>query len=131
MRILIVEDDFVSRRIMEEFLTPYGNCDVVDNGAEAIKAFELSLEEKKPYDLVCLDIMLPEMNGHEALKKIREIEKKQGIACLDGTKIVMTTALGDHENIIRAFREQCEAYIVKPIEKAKLLSTLKELELID
>lgn len=131
MKILIVEDDFVSRRILQQILSPYGVCDIVTNGVEAINAFTLALEEQEPYDLICLDIMMPEMNGQEVLKEIRKIEQEQGVFGLDCVKIVMTTALGDSENIKRAFREQCEAYLVKPIDKKKLLNMLTQLGLID
>lgn len=130
MRILIAEDDIVSQSILEAFLTPYGICDLTKNGRKAFEAFKTAWEEGKQYDLLCLDIMMPEMSGQEVLRKVREYERNEGIAGLDGVKIIMTTALSDAENIRKAFREQCEAYLVKPVEKAKLLSALSELGVI-
>ena len=121
MKILIVEDEFVCRHVLQELLSPYGECDMAVNGKEAVDAFESALAGNRPYNLVCLDIMLPEMDGQEALKKMREIERKYQIGGLDGVKIIMTTALEDFDNIKRAFIEQCEGYLVKPIQEKKLL----------
>ena len=130
MKILIVEDEFVCRHVLQELLSPYGECDMAVNGKEAVDAFESALAGNRPYNLVCLDIMLPEMDGQEALKKMREIERKYQIGGLDGVKIIMTTALEDFDNIKRAFIEQCEGYLVKPITREKIITQLKELSLI-
>lgn len=130
MKALIVDDDFVCRKVLVKFLSEYGECDVAVNGKEAIEAFKNALNENTPYDLVCLDIMMPEMDGQDALKQIREYEQEKGIFGFDCAKVIMTTALNDPDNIKTAFREQCEAYIVKPVDKEKLLNKLKELELI-
>ena len=131
MKTLIVEDDFVSRRLLQVILTPYGPCDIAVNGAEAIEAFRLAWQEKNPYQLICLDIMMPELSGQEVLKAIRNIERELAIDWEDGAKVIMTTALHDNDNIKQAFQEQCEAYLVKPIERKKLLQQLRELQLID
>ena len=130
MKSLIVEDDFISRRLLQKILEDFGSCDIAVNGEEAIEAFILANNEKAPYDLICIDIMLPGMNGQEILKKIREIEEKEEIMGLDGVKILMVTALSDKDNIINAFKSGCEAYIVKPIEKSKIVEEIKKLELI-
>jgi len=130
MRTLVVDDDFISRKILVTLLSKYGQCDVAINGKEAIDAFKMAWDEKDKYDLICLDIMLPEINGQEVLKAIRHYEEQKKIVGSDGVKIIMTTALGDSDNIKAAFREQCEAYLVKPIEKQKLLDKLMQLGLV-
>jgi two-component system, chemotaxis family, chemotaxis protein CheY len=130
VRILIVEDDFASRRLMQKLLSPYGACEVVVDGEEAVGAFTASLENEQPYDLVCLDIMLPRMDGQQVLKRIREEEERRGILGRDGTKVIMTTALSDTRNIISAFHSQCEGYVTKPVSRERLLSEIKELGLL-
>jgi two-component system, chemotaxis family, chemotaxis protein CheY len=81
------------------------------------------------YDLVCLDIMMPGMDGQETLKRLRAIEAELGVAAADRTKVIMTTALEDHENVMSAFSNACDGYVVKPIEKRKFLETLQEIGL--
>jgi two-component system chemotaxis response regulator CheB len=130
VRTLIVEDDYASRKLFRAILVPYGRVDVAVNGREAVESFQLALEEGSPYDLVCLDIMMPEMDGQQALKMIREIEEERGILGGAGAKVVMLTALGGQEQVRLAFREQCEGYLVKPVTRDRLLRTVRELGLI-
>jgi len=131
MKILIVEDDFISRRILKEILAEFGNCDVVVDGEEAIQAFQLAHEEKAPYDLICLDIMMPNMDGHEALSRIREFEKERSISGASEVKVIMVTALDDPKTVFKAYyRGGATSYIVKPIEKEKLVEELRVLGLI-
>ena len=131
MKYLIVEDDFAGRRLLQRYLSDYGQCDIAVDGKEAVEAFRQALEENEPYDLICLDIMMPNMDGRDALKAIRQIENERGIRGLDGVKVIMTTALGDSKNVVGSFREGCEAYIVKPIEKKKFLGEMEKLGLIE
>lgn len=130
MKILIVEDDFASRKLMQKFLSPYGACEVVVDGEEAVNAFKESLEKEEHFDLVCLDIMLPKMDGQQVLKNIRAMEAARGIHGQDGAKVIMTTALSDTSNIISAFRSQCEGYVTKPVSRQRLLTEMRELGLV-
>lgn len=129
MRILIAEDDQTSRLLMQGLLKPYGSVDLALNGKEAVAAVRRALEAGTPYDLITLDIMMPEMDGQEALKGIRALEEAQGILSSDGAKIMMTTALGDMKNVSSAFHGLCDAYLIKPIRKAMLLTELQRLQL--
>lgn len=131
MRTLIVEDDFTSRLLLQRILLPYGEAHVAVDGEEAVKAFSSALEAGQPYDLVCLDIMMPKKDGHEVLREIRGIEGKRGVLGLDGAKVIMVTALNDSVNIMASFVSQCEAYIVKPLDKNKLLKEIRLLGLIE
>ena len=131
LKILIVEDDFVGRKLLFKHLSAFGEVDLAVDGAEAVKAFYMSMLKKTPYDLICLDVMMPEMDGQEVLKSIRETEIRHGIRPGLGAKIIMTTALDDTESIMKAFREQCDGYLVKPIKRGALLSTMQDLGLID
>ncbi|MEA3396674.1 MAG: response regulator [Chloroflexota bacterium] len=130
MKTLIVEDDFTSRLLLQELLKSYGPCHIATNGSEAVEAARRALEADEPYHLVCMDIMMPEMDGQEALRQIRQQEEAQGILSTEGAKIVMTTALGDMKNVGEAYQSLCDAYLTKPIQKAKLLEELRNLKLI-
>ena len=131
LKILIAEDDMVSRRLIKKILSSYGECDVAVNGNEAVQSFNIALKEENPYDLVCLDIMMPELDGQHALRKIREIEKSKGIKEGDGVNIIMVTALDDPKNVITAFKKHgAIGYIAKPITKESLLGEIRTLGLI-
>jgi len=130
MKILIVEDDFTSRLLLQELLKSFGSSHIAVNGKEAVEAVRIALEANAPYDLICLDIMMPQMNGQEALRQIREQEESRGILSTFGAKVLMTSALDDTKNVMDAFRSLCDAYMTKPINKAKLLEKLRELKLI-
>jgi two-component system chemotaxis response regulator CheY len=131
MKVLIVEDDFIARRLLQNMLAKHGVCDIAINGVEALEAFELGHKEEAPYDLICLDINMPELDGHAVLKGIRKRENDRGIQGLDGVRVVMITGLDDKDNVLSAFREGCEAYVTKPIEKEELFSKLRGLGLIE
>lgn len=131
MRILVVEDDFTSRRVLTRILEPYGNCDVAIDGEEAVEAVRLALEGEGNYELICLDIMMPKMDGQAALKQIRALEDTHGILLGEGAKIIITSALHDSKNVMEAFRSQGDGYIVKPYVKAKVLAELGQHGLID
>jgi two-component system, chemotaxis family, chemotaxis protein CheY len=130
MRTLIVEDDFTSRLLLQKLLEPYGECHIAVNGKEALDAFRLASRGGYRYDLICLDIMMPEMDGQTVLKEIRSLERDARIPEGDGVKILMTTALKDGKNVMTAFRELCDAYIVKPIDRSKLIESLHKSGLI-
>ncbi|MBQ2258509.1 MAG: response regulator [Lachnospiraceae bacterium] len=127
MRILIAEDDFASRKVILKFLSVYGECDVTVDGMEAIDAYMMALEEGDPYDLVCLDVMMPIMDGYQALKNIRAIEKEHNIPEEKRAKVIMTTALNEEKNVKKAFELGCTVYCGKPIDMARLKSTLDKL----
>lgn len=130
MKILIAEDDPTSRKLMQHILSPYGQCDLAVNGKEAIKVFLKALDYGPRYDLVCLDIMMPEIDGQDVLKKIRQVEEDRGISSFACAKVIMTTALSNGENVLEAYRSKCEAYLVKPVDKQKLLEELQTLGLV-
>ncbi len=129
MKILVVEDEFVSRTILTKILSAQGECHVAVNGQEAVDACKIALDEGEPYDLICLDIMMPELDGQAALGQIRELETEYKIRLGDGAKVVMTTALGGKDSIMRAFRETCDGYLIKPFERAALMELLVTLGL--
>jgi len=130
MRILVVEDDFGSRRLMQKLLEIYGDVDIVIDGEEAIDAFKLAWEENKPYGIIFMHIMMPKIDGQQALQAIRKIERSIGIASLDEVKVVMTTVLEDPKNVFEAFRTGgATSYLVKPIDREKLKQEMLKLQI--
>lgn len=130
MKILIAEDDFASRNAIKNFLKQFGECDITVDGMEAIDAFMMAQESGEPYDLVCLDVMMPVMDGYQALKGIRDIEKEKGVSAKNAAKVIMTTALNEERNVRKAFEMGCTVYCAKPIDLDRLKKALVKLELI-
>ncbi|MDE5952226.1 MAG: response regulator, partial [Acetatifactor sp.] len=100
------------------------------DGMEAVDAFMMALEDGEPYDLVCLDIMMPVMDGYQALMGIRNLEKQSGVAEDERAKVIMTTALNDEKNVKMAFELGCTIYSGKPIDKERFEQAMKKLGLI-
>ena len=125
MKILVVEDDPTSRLLLQRLLEPYGEVNAAVNGRDGLAAFHLAMTQKKPYDLICLDVMMPGMDGHQVLEEIRDMEGEQ-----HRSKIIMTTALADVDNLAKAFQHQCDDYIVKPITRDVLTRKLRTLGLL-
>lgn len=127
MRILIADDDRLSRVFLKKFLSSYGTCDVAVDGMEALDAFMEAVKQKEPYDLLCLDIMMPRVDGLKVLKAIRVLEKQHN---LKHTCIMMMTALADVEYVDQALELGCDAYAAKPIDTEKVESVMRNLKLI-
>ena len=130
MKVLIVDDNQEFCEIVEAFLQPYAECDIAVNGNQGIESFRSSIEQGKLYDLVCLDIKMPEMDGHQVLEAIRKIEKDKGYAEIDNVKVIMVSALGDYKNIMDAYSEHCDAYVQKPVGRRDFLGEVARLGLI-
>lgn len=132
MRSLIVEDDILSRMLLYSILSRFGECDIAENGEQAVDIVRASLEEGKPYDVMCLDIIMPVLDGYKALLEIRKIERSEGIKEHKLMKVIMVTALDDFDHIVNSFEDgQCEAYLAKPIKEKEILEHLYDLELIE
>lgn len=125
MRILIVDDEFVSLNKLSLLLSAYGECDAATNGGQALEMFKLAHEEKRPYDLITMDISMPGLSGLEVVSKIRGWEFELGIRSIaQEVKILMVTATTDSKSIISSFKKGCEGYLYKPFNKEKVHNAL-------
>jgi two-component system chemotaxis response regulator CheY len=129
-RFLIVDDDRLCRELILDILTKFARCDTAVDGQEAVNAVRRAILEGQPYDLVCLDIMMPGMDGHSTLECLRVLEREHGIEGLQRVKVIMTTGLNDSTHCVRAFLGGCEAYVTKPVKEADLLDEIKQLGLL-
>jgi two-component system chemotaxis response regulator CheY len=132
MRVLIVEDEFTSRKLLWALLADFGECDTARDGVECVDMFRRALDQGTPYDLVCMDIMMPNMDGHQALKELRSIEQEAGILPPNEVKVIMVTALNDPKTVVRAYyKGGAAAYLPKPIEVESLHAILRDLGFIE
>lgn len=127
LKTLVVDDSDLQADILESALNDLGITDIAKavNGADAVKQFENALTGETPYSLVFLDIVMPEMDGQEALKQLRTLENSTGTAGKTRTTIIMTTSLDSPADMIEALIEgDCNDYIVKPVERDNLRTIL-------
>jgi two-component system chemotaxis response regulator CheY len=129
MRILIAEDDYASRLFLQKFLMNYAECDTAVDGFEALDAFLAALKSNNPYDLLCLDVMMPKFDGLKVLKAIRDIETQRKTNPGKRVRVILTTALDksliNHHSVENLY----ETYLSKPIDTEKLMSIIQTLGL--
>ena len=127
MKALIVEDELTSRIILQKILSPYGEVHLCPDGNEAIDAFRSALDQGAPFDLICMDFIMPRLDGHTALTRIRAIEKEKGTCPGKRVKIIMTTGLSNIETGYADISAMCDAILNKPIRKYMLIETIEKL----
>ena len=131
MNILIVDDELPNLKLLRDLLKSFGHCDMAYNGREAVDLFDEGLTDGNPYDLILLDIMMPEMDGQMALIEIRHLERESGMPSAKKVVVIMMTALNTPKDIFEAYYQgKCNGYIVKPVTKDVLLKTLEDNKLI-
>ena len=131
MKILIAEDDRLSRTFLEEFMKDYGTCDSAEDWMAVLDYYLDSLKTGEPYDLLCLDIMMPKVDGLKVLKVIRSLEKQHNISVEKHLRIIMMTAIADMEYVDQAFQLGCDAYASKPIDTEKVQEVMQNLNLVE
>jgi two-component system chemotaxis response regulator CheY len=130
MKALIVEDDFTSRGLIEMMFKKIGGVQIAVKRGDGGVGIKCASDAGEPYDVMCLDIMIPELDGHEVLRVIRMLEARSGVPESSGIKIIVTTAQRDVENVKKAIQGKCDGYLLKPIDKPGLLDKLRTLKVI-
>ena len=131
MKILIAEDDVANAKFLSKYLSKFGDVVITPDGIAAVDEFVNALEKGEMFELVCLDIMMPVMDGYQALMGIRNLEKERNIPEDKQVKVIMATALNEEKNVKMAFDLGCTIYSGKPIDQNRFEQALKKLGLID
>jgi two-component system, chemotaxis family, chemotaxis protein CheY len=130
MKILIVDDDKTSSKLLHGYLKMYGECHIAESGEEGLEAVKYAMQNNAPYELITLDIMMPITDGHEALRTIRELERSTLNVSGKAARIIMVSALDDISTVMKSFEELCDAYMAKPVIRKDLFNKLIELGII-
>ena len=131
LKCLIVDDDELGRELVAHYLKDIAVCDRATDGNQAVHMFRESMTGNAPYNLIILDIVMPEKNGHDAAMEIRQLEKNQGDAIEEGVPIIVLSSLHTPADIIQSYMSaRSAAHLIKPVTLEKLLKTLRKLELI-
>lgn len=131
MKSLVADDVLVIRHLLHRTLSSYGECEEAVNGKEAITKFIQNHKKNDPYDLICLDILMPQKTGLQVIKDIRHYENQNNIPENNRVKIIMTTILQDKSIVDQANEYGCDGYMVKPIQLNKLLALIRKFGLIE
>lgn len=131
MKSLIVDDDHKNRKVLKAMVAELGECEAVDCGRNAVSAFKKAWEIWRPFNLILLDILMPEIDGKQVLRKIREIEIEKNISEPHRAKIIMVTALSEKKMVLECLRDGCNDYIVKPIDGRLLFEKIGKLGLMN
>ena len=129
MKILVVDDELVSRKKMMKIVTDFGQCEGVKNGTAAISAVKQALEDWKLYTLITLDVSMPDISGVDVLSKIRELEEARGLDAEEKSKILMVTSHSDIETV-RACVGKCDGYVIKPFNKEVMVEKMQKISLL-
>lgn len=124
MKILIVDDEKISRTILKSKMKNLGDCTAVDNARDALVKIEAAKTAGEPFDLITLDVSMPGMDGRHALQQIRKAEIQAKIPKEERVKIVMVTARMNLNTIKECIRMGCNGYLVKPVSRYQLLQNM-------
>lgn len=127
MKILVVDDELVSRKKILRIMQSFGECEAVEKGADAVVAFTEAWDAGMPFDMISLDIVMPDMSGIDVLNSIREIEKEKGLPKKNQVKIMMVTSHSDKDNVIASMKAGCNNYIVKPFDRERVARKMESL----
>ena len=129
MRKLVVDDEYGSRVLLNQYLRGQGEIDIAVNGIEAVEAFKLAWKDNEPYDIIWLDILMPENDGYFVMQEIRSYEKRIGIKELDEVKFIITSCLDDPRSVLKAYKHAgtCE-YLIKPLTRENVLKVLNKVK---
>lgn len=130
MKSLVVDDELVSRKKMIKILALFGSCDSVKNGKAALSVVKTTMEKNQTYDLITLDVSMPDINGTKVLDKIREMESDKGILKENRTKVLMVTSHSD-VTTVKACLGKCDGYVVKPFDKPLMVEKMTKINLIE
>lgn len=127
MRSLVIDDEFVALTKMASLLASLGECDAATNGQQALELFLKAFKDRRPYDLIAIDINLPNINGICLLNRFQAEERMRN--GLRSRKLIVS-ADSSVSNVRAALASHCDAFLVKPVKRATLIEKLVSFRLL-
>lgn len=128
MKALVVDDQDINREILSMMLEEFATVTTAGSGKEAIDAVAAAIDQNEPYDLICMDISMPTMRGHEAMQQIRALEGKKQVR---RSIAFMVTASSDPEDMVAALvLGECDDYLPKPVMRRTFVELMQKHGLI-
>jgi CheY-like chemotaxis protein len=127
MKVLVVDDDALSSKMLERIIGSLAEVTSVDSGVSAVMTFSQALDKSTPFDVITLDITMPGLDGMGALQEIRKIEKTKNIPKEKQAKIIMVTAHSEKHMVLSCIKMGCDDYIAKPFNKDVVINKFKGL----
>lgn len=124
IKTLIIDDEIQGYTCIKSML---GVCDIVESGLIGVEYAETALKIKSYYNLILLDVVIPDLDGIEVIRKIRDLEKSYNIKSSSEAKIVVVSSRRDEPTILEAFRNGATGWIDKPVATDLFLIKLKNL----
>ena len=119
LRILLADDAEDNRILIEAYLRDRGcHLDLASSGTEAVGQFKAG-----QFDVILMDLHMPEINGYEAIRQIRSWERDHG---LPRTPIIALTAAMPEDSLQESLEAGCDSHLSKPVKRSTLFSTLRE-----
>lgn len=127
MRFLVIDDDRLTRALLADMLSPYGECDEAADADTGLRMILGADNDHHRYDVAFVDLIMPGSGGKELLRALRSAEDEMGLAGSDGTKVVMITSSRDTRSCVQAFMLGCESYLTKPFTSDEVEQKLREI----
>jgi two-component system chemotaxis response regulator CheY len=125
MKIMVIDDVFMNILRLKEAVRPFGDADGFQNAREGLEALQFAYLTNDRYDLLFLDIVMPEMSGFDVLKAV--VKMGAGLSPKERTKVVMVTARNQEESVREAIRNGASGYVIKPFQDERIHGEIQRL----
>ena len=122
MKILIIDDQTANIEYLKVLIKDYGTCDQTTDGLEGIEILKRATQSDQNYDLLLLDLTMPEVHGYTVLAEVRKMQAH--LPTQDQTKVVIVSASGDFENIKKSLREGSDFFVASPVNRKDLTDVM-------
>ena len=124
MNILVIEDDSTTHELIKTILSAYNDVVIEETGMAGIERFTDAMINFTYFDVVMVDLGLPDIDGTYTLKLLKRFEKVKAINSSNQAKIIAMTATADENKVKECLMSGCSGFIIKPVTKENLNKAL-------